>query len=319
MAVVARKQTPPSAASRIEAAQAALEETNRKLAELNEQRNAALLRDDNGAAVAFGIELANLRLAARADEDKIGLLREAAAREEQARRAKEKEALIGKIEKLLAGRDAAGRELADAVAAADRAFRKLIDIGVEVQNMWSWPASDVPAILLSPAAIAHALSGEMYRIGARPKVGGGQVEPHGVHAGVDFPGSRVPRFELTHLPEKIPPLTAVLQQASAHASNIMRGVRPSAEVEVPHVAARHEEQIRGGAAQVGSSAPAPPDNGNAVPLTTAQERLAGLLKRQAELAEDPAHESEYFDAVAAVAVAQAELDAEQRVGAQQHG
>jgi hypothetical protein len=283
----------PSATSRIETAQAALEQANAKLAELIERRNQCLLKDDNAGAVELGIELANLRLTTRAHEDKIALLREAAAREEQERRVQEKAALIEQIEKMLAGRDVAGWELADAVAAADRAFRKLIDVGAELQNMWSWPASDVPAILLSPAAIVHALGGEMYRIGARPKVGGGQVEPHGVHAGVNFPGARVPRHELVNLPERIPSLTAILQQATAHASNILRGVRSSAEVEVP----------------VSASAPV---NGNTVLFTTAQERLASLLKKQAELAEDPAREAEYHGVVAEIVEAQAAVTAEQQ-------
>jgi hypothetical protein len=300
MAVAARKQpASPSAASRIEVAQAALEESNRKLVQLHEQRNAALLRDDNGAAVQFGIELANLRLAARAEEDKIGLLKAEAAREEQERKDKEREAQIGKIEKLLAARDSAGKELADAVAAADRAFRRLIDIGVEVQAAWNWPASEVPAILASHAAITHALTHELYRVGSRPMVGGGQIEPHGIHAGVHFPGAKVPH-ELVNLPERIPALTAVLQQATEHASNIMRGKRPSVE---------------------DASMSTPASSVNGMLLTTAQERLAGLWKRQAELSKDVsvAGEQEYARVVAEIAVAQAELDAEQQIGTQQHG
>jgi hypothetical protein len=298
MAVTLRKQQPasPSATSRIETAQSRLEETNRKLAQLHEQRNAALLRDDNGAAVAFGIEIANLKLAARADEDKISLLREAAAREAREREARERGARIEKIEKRLAERDAVGRELVEAVAAADRAFRQLIDIGHSVQSAWNWPASDVPAILLSPAAIAHALSAELYRIGARPKVGGGQVEPHGLHAGLNFPGSRCPRFELVHLPERIPALTVVLAEATAFASAIMRGKRSSAHIDVPVAVS-----IANGA----------------VPRTEAQERLSALLQRQHELSEDisPQGELAYKAHMEQVRQAQDEVAAEKEIGA----
>jgi hypothetical protein len=127
-------------------------------------------------------------------------------------------------------------------------------------------------------------------------LGGGPVEAP--HAGIHFPGAKVPRVELTHLREKITPLTAVLQQATEHASNIMRGVRPSAQVDAP------------------VSAPAPAVNGNAV-RTTAQERLDGLLVRLAELSKDPAREREYFDCVGLVAVAQAAVTAEQAMGAQE--
>jgi hypothetical protein len=311
MTVALRKPqpSPPSATSRIEAARLALEESNRKLAELNERRNQCLLKDDNAGAVELGIELANLRLTTRAHEDKIALLREAAAREEQERRAQEKEAQIGKIEKLLAGRDVAGRELADAVAAADRAFRKVIDIGVEAQAEWNWPPSDIPACLLSHAAISHALQAEMYRIGGRPMLGGGQVEAP--HAGIHFPGARVPRHELVNLQEKIVPLTAVLQEATAHASNIMRGKRLDTEVDV----AVSAPATNGNAGTV----PVSNDQGESPSRTPARERLGVLLKQQAELAEDPTREAEYRDVIAALTQAQDEVTAEQKVGAQQHG
>jgi hypothetical protein len=262
MAVTLRKQQPssPSAADRLKAAQAALEEVNRKLAELNEKRNAALLADDNAAAIDFGIETANLKLSARAYEDKIRLLQQAAAEQERSRREREREGVIKRIEDKLEQRNQAGAELADAVAAADRAFRKLIDVGFEVQSLWSWPPSDLPACLFSHAAITHALTHEMYRIGARPMLGGGQVEPAGFHAGIHFPGARVPRFELTHLPERIPPLTAVLQQATAHASAIMRGKRSSAQIDIP--------------------VSAPATNGNVVPRTAAHARIVSEIAKE---------------------------------------
>jgi len=307
MAVVLRKQAQPastSATDRISAAQSALEQANARLAELHEQRNAALLRDDNGAAVQFGIEASNLKLVARAEEDRIALLRERAEREAAERRTREREGQVRRIEKKLGERDSVGRELGDAIAAADRAFRKLIDIGAEVQALWSWPPSDVPAILLSPAAIARALSGELYRIGARPRVGGGQVEPHGVHAGVNFPGAKPPRHELVNLPERIPALTAILQQATAHASNIMRGVRSSAPADI-------------------AVCPAAPDtNGGDAPVqrSEAERRKSDLHVQMAKLAEDmtPAGEAEYLRVVGELAQVEAEIAAQQRVE-QQHG
>jgi hypothetical protein len=123
---------------------------------------------------------------------------------------------------------------------------------------------------------------------------------HGIHAGVHFPGSKVPRYELTHLQERIPSLTVALQQATAHASNILRGKRPSVT------------------ADIGAPALVPVTNINPVPRTTAQEQLASLLKRQAELAEDPAREAEYFDTIAQIAAAQAAVSAEQRIASQEH-
>jgi hypothetical protein len=47
-----------------------------------------------------------------------------------------------------------------------------------------------------------------------------------------------------------------------------------------------------------------------LPLTAAEQRLGALLKKQAELAEDPAREAEYNDVVAALARVQDEIAAE---------
>jgi hypothetical protein len=318
MAVVLRKpQQPasPSATSRIETTQAALEQANAKLAELNEQRNAALLRDDNGAAVAFGIEITNLKLTARAHEDKITLLREAAVEGERERKVKEKAALIERIEKKLAGRDSAGAELADAIAKADKAYRKLIDIGLEVTAAWSWPPSDLPACLLSHGAITAALTHEMYRIGGRPMLGGGQVEAP--HAGMHFPGAKVPRVELTHLREKIVPFTAVLQQATAHASNIMRGARPSAPADF---AVSAPAPARNGGEQIGSGDSKTRGVEDAPRRIDAERKLGALLRQQALLAEDttPEGEREYQSVVAEIAKLQDVISAEKRVE-MQHG
>src|SRR6516225_5150085 len=90
MPAPARK--PQAAADRIESTQAALEAANRQLAELTERRNQCLLKDeDTAAAIDLGIKIANLKNAARAHEDRIQLLREQAAEEERARKAKDRE------------------------------------------------------------------------------------------------------------------------------------------------------------------------------------------------------------------------------------
>jgi hypothetical protein len=305
MAVVLRKQpqsVSPPAASRIEIAQAALEETNRRLAELNEKRGVALLKDDDLTAIRLGGEIDALQQAVKTHEDKIRLLKGAAEKEATERRVREREDVIKRIEKKLSERDAAGKELADAVAAADQAYRKLIDIGATAQSEWSWPPSDVQACLFSAPAITHALTAELYRVGGRPRVGGGQVEPHGIHAGVNFPGARVSRFEWTNLPERIPTLTDVLKQATEHASGIMRGKRPSAQVD--------------GAV----SAPVPAASVNTALLTTTQQRLSELLLLQAKAAEDvtPAGEAEYARVVSEIAKVQSEITATKQMEQQHH-
>jgi hypothetical protein len=298
MAAQARKEpAPPSASDRLASAQAALADVNRRISELVEQRGKLLLDDNDSEAIRLGSEIDALHQAAKAHEDKIRLLRAAAEQEAAERRAREREGLVTRIEDKLAARDAVGRELQDAVAAADRAFRKLIDLGNEAQQLWGWPESDIPACLLSSTAIAHALSGELYRVGGRERYGGGQAEPHGIHAGVNFPGAKPPRYELTHLREQITPFITVLQQASEHASNIMRGRRPSAQADVP------------------VSAPASAINGVEVPhRSEAEARLAYLLRQQATLAEDvsPQGEEAYARCVHEIVEAQAAVSAESR-------
>jgi hypothetical protein len=287
-----------TATTRLGAAELALTEATRRIGELTEQRNQCLLRDADGEAVELATEIENLRRLADGHRDKIKLLQDAARTEEQERRAKEKTGLIERIEKKLAARDSAGKELADAVAAADRAFRKLIDVGLEVTAAWNWPASNVPACLLSHAAVTHALQAEMYRVGGRPMLGGGQVEEK--HAGIHFPGAKVPRHELTHLREKIVPLVAVLAEATAHASNILRGKQLSAQVDVF------------------MSAPAPAMNGNAVTRITAQEALGKLVERQKQMVEGASvDEVEYKRLIDQIAEAQAAVSAEQATGAQE--
>jgi hypothetical protein len=293
---------PKSATGRLEAAQAALEETTRKLAELRAKRDAALLADDDATAIALGAELDGLTQAARAYEDKARLLRDAAQREAADRRVREREGLIKRIESKLAARDQAGAELADAIKRADAAFRKLIDIGVEVTAAWSWPPSDLQACLLSHSAITHVLTHELYRVGGRPMLGGGQVEKP--HAGIHFPGAKCPRHELVHLQEKIAPLTTVLQEATAHASNILRGKRPSTPVDVA------------------VTAPIPTTNGQGErpPRTAAEQERDLTLQELIRLGQDTSLQGElrYKANLEKLRQLEDEVAAEQRVGAQHH-
>ena len=101
MAASARnpEPAPPSATDRLTAAQAELEQTNARLAELNAQRAERLLADDTPGAVSVCIEASNLALTARALEEKIALLREKAAEEDHARRARRVTRLDGRSDR----------------------------------------------------------------------------------------------------------------------------------------------------------------------------------------------------------------------------
>jgi hypothetical protein len=272
MPAPARKTAPSP--NKIEVAQASLEAANRQISELHERRTAALLKDDVSSAIELGAVIASRTLEARAFEDRIKLLRAQAEQEERDRKAREREGLIKQIEVKLAERDRAGADLADAIKKMDVSFRRMIDAGIEIQALWNWPASDLVPCLFIPRAISDALAHEAYRVGARPQLGGGQVEPHGRHAGLHLPGGRTPRFELALQPERIPPLTAVLQEASAHAAAIMRGKRSSAPSD--------------------TAAPAPVPVMNGRSRTMAEEKLSDLLKQQSVMAEDLSTSDEIY-------------------------
>jgi hypothetical protein len=287
---------PKSATTRLEQAQADHASAISKLNELETARATALLADDGTKAAHLDGEIEQQRRLVRRFNDTINLLQSAAAEEERQRKVKERQGLIDRIEVKLQLRDRAGAELAEAVAKADAAFRRMIDIGVEVQAAWPWQPSDLPACLLSHGAISAALTHEMYRVGGRPMMGGGQVEKP--HAGIHFPGSKCPRFELIHTQDKITPFVDVLKQATTHAGSILRGKPIAAPIDVSVPVTTNGQ-------------------GEAPQRTEAQIRLASLLKKQAELAENvtPAGEAAYRAQMELIRQAQDEVTAEQQLGA----
>jgi hypothetical protein len=282
-----------SAAGRIEAAQAALEQANRDLAALQEQRDAALLADQTGRAIELGIQITNLKLTAKAHEDKIVLLREQAAEEARAVREKERAAQISKIEAKIDLRDKALGDVAAAITQLAAASEKAISLGREVISSWSWASHDQPAALLTPTSIMTAIAHESYRVSYRARKYGGQDAPS---AGQMLPGSRSPRLEWAEAPERVRPMAEVVREASSFAKQFLRTGKGSAGVEV----AVAMPAINGG------------------PRTEAEARLASLLKRQIELAEDMSlqGEREYERVVEQIAAVQAEITAEQQVESQ---
>jgi hypothetical protein len=207
--------------------------------------------------------------------------------------------LIGRIEAKLAARDSAGAELADAIKQADAAFRKMIDCGQAAIAAWPWQSHDTHAVLLTPGAVTAAITHELWKIGGRPRRYGGMDKPGD---GIDFPGGRCPRLEWLNLPERVKSLATVCAEASALASAIMRTGRSTSHVESLATDAAVSTNGQGESPQ----------------RTEAEQRLASLLKRQHELAEDPAREAEYQRVVSEVVEAQAAVSAEQQVGAQGH-
>jgi hypothetical protein len=292
---------PRSATNRLEAAQAAIAETNRKLAELSERRNAALLKDDDSTAIKLGAEIDALHQAARAHGDKVRLLREEAQREEQARRVKERAALIGRIEVKLDLRDRAMQDVVAAIKQLATASERAIKINREIVAAWNWHAHDLPPALLSPPAVMAAISHESYRLSYKARRYGG-FDDRNPDAGLSLPGSRCPGFQNLEQPERIRPLLDVVRDASEFARQFMRTGKSSSTVEAVSV-------------------PVTNGQGEAPPRSEAEQRLGALLKKQAELAEDvtPQGEVEYQKIVSEIVRVQDEITTAKRTETQQHG
>jgi hypothetical protein len=280
-----------TATGRLEAAQQAIE-----------RRNQCLLRDNDTEAAKLGTEIENLQRLAHGHRDKINLLREEAQREEQARRVKERAALIGRIEVKLDLRDRAMQEVAAAIKQLATASEKAIKINREIVAAWSWEAHDLPAALLTPPSIMTAISHEAYRCSYHPRrYGGMDTDPL---AGLSLPGSKCPRLEWVELPEKTRPMVDVVRDASEFARQFMRTGKSSSTVEPP----------------ITNVIPAANGRGEAPLRSEAEQRLGALLKKQAELAEDvtPAGEQAYAAVVREIAKAQDEITATKQIEAQ-HG
>lgn len=251
-----------STAETLETARAVLADIDVTLNELSLRRNAALVSSNDDAQVAVIDKLIEAaRRAAKAQTDRIALLDEQAADEEAERRAKEKAAQIDRVEAILRDRDAVGAELQAAIAKADELFRRTIDLSKQADHAWPFPTSDrVPSMLIA-GAILVALQHEIYRVGGRPLLCGGQDTAAATEH--SFPGGKSPSHQLTGFPSKIPALIDVLAAGSAHARAIMRGDR----------------------------APSPP-RAEQLERTPSEINLAALLSEQNRLSSDTSAEGE---------------------------
>jgi hypothetical protein len=317
MAATARKPepTPPSATDRLASTQAALAQATARIAELDEQRNASLLAsDDDTTAIKLGSEIDALHQAARAHSDKIKLLREEVAKEEQERRAQAKADLIEKIEKKIAQRDAAMEGVAAAVAQLTKASERAITLGREIIAAWTWVPHDLPPALLTPAAIMAAISHESFRVSYHARrFGGADADPLVGHS---LPGSRSPTWQLAEDPGRVRPMVDVVRDASEFAKQFLRTGKGSAAVEVVATTVSTNGKGDAPATQIGDGL-----TNLGSQRSDAEQRLSDLLMQMSKLAEDvtPAGEAEYLRVVGEVARVQAEITAQQQVERQHHG
>jgi hypothetical protein len=292
----------PNGGATLAETQAALATTEQQIAEAAKHRNGALLAGDDAAIDALDGELAKLRTAAGRHRERVKLLETQEAERQNERRVAERASLTERIERTLAPRcDLLAAEFTAGVLQADGAMRKMFQINRQARAAWNFGPADVLACLLYDGAIVSVLRHEIFRIGRRPRLGGGQDRSDGDY--VDFPGGQPPELGLIDLPGKVRPLAEVMHEANTHVSTLMRsgkGVPDSALV----VSA--------------TTSPASVANGGDAgepQRTPAQIELAKLLEKQSVLAAvsspTPAQDQEYASIVVEIAKAALAVEAEQ--------
>jgi hypothetical protein len=315
MSMPAHKQrptTPPAppvpGPNMLDLARRALLETDEQLKALALRRREMLLRGGSDREVhALDSQITEAEHTRQTRSDRVTLLAEQAAREAEAQRAAEHEALLGRLEQQFAARDKIVAELAGHVKAADASLVKLVKANRSLASSFEWPHGTLGAAMLDDGSTLLALAHEIYRAGNRSPVTG-TVDMQQVPI---FPGAKCGDLNFIALPERSSlPLTEKFAAASAAASRILRSGRndpiiappPAVPIAVPPV---QEEPAQ-------ASAPAP----NAAPVARAsvdesvpvslsipfersskQIELSALLVRQNELASMPemnaAAEAEY--------------------------
>jgi hypothetical protein len=309
-----------SATGRLEAAEAAIQEGNRRLAELSQRRNECLLRDRDSEAAALALEIQEAQRLVQGHTDKVALLRAEAEREANEKRIRENEAQNKRIDALFDLRDEDIAKLAALEEQRATLWRRVLDANRRIVAAHSWSAADLSACMLIPLAVGSALSFESYRQSYTPRKFGGQVEASG--AGQSLPGSRVPRVEWREQPSLIRPMKDVFRDAGEHGKRRLRGQgSAAAPLEgVQHQPAADSARARVQAAAVTNGGDAPVTNGHGErpPHTTAQEWLVLLWQEQEKLAKDtsPQGDLAYKAHMEKVTQAQDAVDAEKRVAQQ---
>ena len=339
-----------SATTRLDLAREALDTANKQDAELVARRNAALLKDDDDTAAKLLLELEALRAVARGHADKIKLLEGEAENERREAILRNHQALIARFKKTLEDSDA---DLAEAANLQAQVFKKLtagIDKRETARAAFSVRsaharagAESIDGAAMSAGAVMALFSYELYKISARPLMGGRPGE----RTRPPLPGSICPRIEWNLTPDRIPPFADKMKAASAFAVSTLKAEIGSAgaisatpPAEQPRAtpqpapaammlrsAAEIQREVQAEAdardamlppeipafMKSGSPPPAAPPNGEPRERTPAEAGLAALLVKQAELANDVSEEGErlYEACIAEIVAAQAVVNAEQ--------
>lgn len=308
-----------TATDRLDAARAAIEVATKQIADIEAQRNGALLADNDDLAVKLLAKLETLRAVARGHADKIGLLQGEVQREQAAATVRSHQAQIGQFAKML---DASDTDLIDGADLIGQGWKKIL-AGIEKRER-ALPAfavhsahargsgTNIDGAAMSAEAIVHLLSFEFYRISARPLLGGRPGE----RTRPALPGAKPVRIEHALMPEKIEPFASKVRAASAFAVQLLtEEIGKGGDVDVPAPAPpnetdppwtrtaaeiqrdmQREADARDRALSSNTFAPsngkAPRNDTEPRERSAAEVELAKLLNKQSELSTDISPEGE---------------------------
>ena len=275
-------QAPKKAAALVAETERELADTQRRIEELRDKREAALLADDTNALDAIELTVSRLQRTAGRQQERLRLLQAQVQADEADAVNKRRAALRERFAKKLAEADQAAVELQETVARAVVLYRKIIDIRETARA--AWPISDshlnaavgaLEGAALSGSAVKALLSYEFYRQSADPY----QFGVPGERRQPSLPGAVSPRIDQQLNPSAIKPFADALKQASAFAIDAMRTKLDPLRAFGEPVASVDGER------------------------TDKEQQLAALLKKQAELANDitPEGEAKYMAVVAELA------------------
>jgi hypothetical protein len=208
----------------LEAARAALVDSDRKVIDIGGRRSAALLAsDDNAQVLAFDWDLAELERLRKIQRDRIVLLEREVEREQAERRAKISAKHIATIEAELDKFNEFATALQKHITAAAETYRALMEHGLKVATIQAWPGGVQEACAFIPGEVLRLTRYEIARVGA------GKIMHAGAVRRPDFPGAMVPSLDLQHQREKIPPIVDAYAERVAYAKKILHGGLPAAE------------------------------------------------------------------------------------------
>jgi hypothetical protein len=283
--------------TRLDATRTAIADTAKQIADLDEERNAALIDDDDTLAAELLGKIEAAHALERGYADKIKLLEREVKDAKQAGVVKERAAFLRRFEKLLCvDADTLAEEIQNDLDALHLKVRKLCEKRESARAAYAVNSAGARAAAqtfdgaaLSAEAVMTLLSFELYRISADPLQGGRPGE----RRRPALPGAKSPRIEFNLQPNKIVPFATALKRASEWAVKTLR-----AEIKAPG-------EFRSEPAPVGpNGGPAPPR-----PRSEAEERMRALLEQQYKLSLDVSAEGEaaYLECCAEIKILDGEI------------